>query len=84
MASITRFTRPIIGPRGAPRVGHPEEWRPRLAQGRDTLLQHAVAGYRRMPPLGYCMACDRGDLIGMIDYMTGTRSTDGAAAEPAR
>lgn len=61
----------VTGNGGAPRVGHPEEWQPRLAQGRDALLAHTVEGYNRMPPLGYCMACGRDDFLALIDFMAG-------------
>jgi|OM-RGC.v1.028315471 Cytochrome c5 len=60
----------IDGNAGAPRVGQAEEWGPRLAQGRETLLKHTVEGLNSMPPLGYCMACERDDFLAMIDFMT--------------
>ena len=47
----------VDGNAGAPRIGHAEEWLPRLAQGREILLKHTVEGLNSMPPLGYCMAC---------------------------
>ena len=47
------------GAAGAPRVGDRAAWGPRLEQGEDTLLAHTVEGYNEMPPLGYCMACNR-------------------------
>ena len=47
----------VDGNAGAPRMGRAEEWLPRLAQGRETLLKHTVEGLNSMPPLGYCMAC---------------------------
>ena len=61
----------IDGNAGAPRVGDSDAWQPRLAQGRETLLRHTVEGLNSMPPLGYCMACERGDLLSLIDFMTG-------------
>jgi cytochrome c5 len=42
-----------------------------LTQGRQTLLRHTVEGLNSMPPLGYCMACEREDFLSMIDFMTG-------------
>lgn len=60
----------VTGNGGAPRAGHPEDWQARLAQGKDTLLAHAVEGYNRMPPLGYCMSCERDDLVTLIDFMS--------------
>lgn len=61
----------IDGNAGAPRVGDSDAWQPRLAQGRETLLRHTVEGLNSMPPLGYCMACEREDFLSMIDFMTG-------------
>lgn len=60
----------VDGNAGAPRMGHTEEWLPRLAQGREILLKHTVEGLNSMPPLGYCMACEREDFLAMIDFMT--------------
>ncbi len=60
----------VDGNAGAPRVGYAEEWLPRMAQGRDTLLKHTVEGLNSMPPLGYCMACEREDFLALIDFMT--------------
>jgi cytochrome c5 len=68
----------VTGNGGAPRVGDTEEWRLRLAQGRQALLTHTVEGFNNMPPLGYCMACERDDLLAMIDFMAGP-----AAAGPS-
>lgn len=58
------------GTGGAPRMGHPEEWAPRLAGGMDMLLEHSIQGYRNMPPLGYCMDCTRDDFRALIVFMT--------------
>lgn len=61
----------VNGSGGAPRAGHPEEWRMRIAQGREVLLSHTVEGIGNMPPLGYCMACERADFIALIELMAG-------------
>ncbi|MGB5234081.1 MAG: c-type cytochrome, partial [Candidatus Macondimonas sp.] len=37
---------------GAPKIGAKGDWEPRLAQGFDTLLKHAIGGIRAMPPKG--------------------------------
>lgn len=37
---------------GAPQYGEQEDWRERIAQGRDTLIKHALNGHGRMPPKG--------------------------------
>ncbi len=61
----------ITGNGGAPRLGNAEEWQPRLAQGAEILLAHTIEGFNNMPPLGYCMACEREDLLAMIRFMAG-------------
>lgn len=38
--------------RDAPRVGDMHAWQPRLDQGLDVLIQHALQGHGRMPPKG--------------------------------
>jgi cytochrome c5 len=40
------------GAAGAPKAGDTAAWGPRIAQGFDTLVQHAVQGIRAMPPKG--------------------------------
>jgi cytochrome c5 len=40
------------GAAGAPKFGDSAAWGPRLAQGEDTLIQHAVQGIRAMPAKG--------------------------------
>jgi cytochrome c5 len=57
------------GAAGAPRIGNAEDWRPRLAQGRDVLLRHTIDGMSGMPPRGGCAACSDTELDAAIDYM---------------
>jgi cytochrome c5 len=59
----------VTGNAGAPRIGNAEEWAPRLAQGMDVLLQHTLEGFNDMPPLGYCMSCERDDFVALIEFM---------------
>jgi len=40
------------GVNGAPKVGDRAAWAPRMAQGKDTLYTHAIAGKGNMPPKG--------------------------------
>lgn len=72
----------VDGNGGAPRMGQAEEWLPRLAKGRETLLKHTVEGLNNMPPLGYCMACERDDLVTMIDFMTADIAAQAAGDKP--
>ncbi|NOX50470.1 MAG: cytochrome c5 family protein [Gammaproteobacteria bacterium] len=63
----------VSGEAGAPRVGNLEEWGPRIAQGSEVLLQHTIEGFNNMPPLGYCMSCEREDFQAMIIFMAGNQ-----------
>ena len=60
----------VDGTASAPRIGNAQEWQPRLAKGRDVLLTHTLEGFGKMPPLGYCMACEHDDFVALIDFMT--------------
>ena len=73
----------VDGNAGAPRIGNAEEWGARLAQNMDVLVQHTVEGINDMPPLGYCMACERGDMVALIEFMTrGIAATSNAGETP--
>jgi len=41
-----------LGINGAPKIGDHAAWGPRIAQGKDTLYQHAISGKGNMPPRG--------------------------------
>jgi cytochrome c5 len=59
----------VAGEGGAPKVGDHAAWSTRLAQGEDTVLAHTIEGFNNMPPLGYCMDCEREDLRAYIHFM---------------
>ena len=40
------------GALGAPKFGNKGDWGPRIAQGYETLIKHALEGIRQMPPRG--------------------------------
>ena len=61
----------VDGNGGAPRLGHFEEWQPRLLKGNSVLLAHTIEGFNYMPPLGYCMACEQEDFSALIGFMIG-------------
>lgn len=54
---------------GAPQAGDRTAWTPRLAQGREVLLDHAITGYKGMPPMGGCTQCSEQDFAALIAYM---------------
>ena len=57
------------GAGGAPKMGDKAAWAPRISQGIDTLLKHAVGGFNAMPPKGLCMTCSDDEIKGAIEYM---------------
>lgn len=54
---------------GAPKINDAADWEPRLAQGMDTVLRHAIEGYNAMPPKGTCGDCSDDEIQAAIDYM---------------
>jgi cytochrome c5 len=58
------------GLNGAPKIGDHAAWGPRIAQGKDTLYTHAIAGIRSMPPRGGTTWPDATVRM-TVDYMVG-------------
>ncbi|BFM09529.1 c-type cytochrome [Halioxenophilus aromaticivorans] len=58
-----------IGVSGAPRFGNADDWAPRIAQGMDTLFDHAWNGLNAMPAKGLCMDCSEDDIKAAIQHM---------------
>lgn len=58
---------------GAPQAGDKNAWAPRIAQGRETLIDHTINGYKSMPPMGTCTACTESDFAALIEYMSGAQ-----------
>lgn len=54
---------------GAPRFGNDADWAPRIKEGLNTLYEHAIDGFKRMPPMGTCSKCSRADIESAVDYM---------------
>ena len=63
------------GNAGAPPLGDVAAWAPRIAQGSDTLHQHALAGYQGqkgfMPPKGGRVDLSDAEIISAVDYIVG-------------
>ena len=58
------------GVAGAPRLGDKEAWAPRLAKGRDTLVDNVIWGMTPgMPPRGACASCTDEALRLAVDFM---------------
>jgi cytochrome c5 len=54
---------------GAPKMGDKGAWKDRIAQGVNTLHDHALAGIRAMPPKGTCAACSDDEVKAAVDYI---------------
>lgn len=57
------------GVAGAPKTGVAADWVERIAQGEDTLVDHAINGIRGMPPKGTCMNCSDEEIRLAVEYM---------------
>ncbi len=57
------------GAAGAPKAGDKAAWEPRIAQGEDVLLTHALNGFNGMPARGTCMDCSDDEIKAAIDHM---------------
>ncbi|WP_213609282.1 cytochrome c5 family protein [Pseudoalteromonas sp.] len=56
------------GALGAPKSA--DDWAPRIAKGKDVLLEHSINGFNAMPPRGTCMDCSDDEISAAIDFMT--------------
>ena len=67
------FTCHSSGVAGAPKLGDQTDWRPRIAQGMDTLLEHATTGFKGsagyMPPKGGYSTLSNAELSAAVAYM---------------
>lgn len=63
----------VSGAGGSPRISDKAEWVPRIAEGVDTLVRHAIEGYTGedgfMPPKGGNPALTREDLADIVAYL---------------
>ncbi len=57
------------GAAGAPRIGDTAAWGTRIAQGMDTLNEHAIKGVRAMPPKGGRLDLSDGAVVAAVTYM---------------
>lgn len=57
------------GVAGAPKLGDKEVWAPRISEGMETLVSHAVDGYNAMPAKGGCANCPDEEIEAAVKYM---------------
>ena len=60
------------GAAGAPKLGDKAAWAPRIAQGTDVLVEHALHGFKAMPAKGACVDCSDAEIKAAVDYMVAT------------
>lgn len=53
----------------APKKGD-AAWKPRIDQGFDIMLKHAIEGIRNMPARGTCADCSDDEIAAAIKFMT--------------
>jgi cytochrome c5 len=56
---------------GAPKAGDKAAWSPRIAQGKQTLYDHAIKGIRAMPAKGGNAALSDDEVKAAVDVMVG-------------
>ncbi|SFM00740.1 c-type cytochrome [Marinobacter zhejiangensis] len=58
-----------MGIAGAPKVGDAAAWAPRIGQGLDTLMNHALNGFNAMPAKGGCASCADEEIQSAVEHM---------------
>jgi len=54
---------------GDPKIGDVGQWGPRIAQGKDTLITHAIKGIRQMPAKGGNASLTDEEVAAAVTYM---------------
>lgn len=70
------------GALGAPKIGDSGAWAPRLSQGYDTLVKHALEGIRTMPARGGNPDLSDTEIAGAVAYMANKSGASFKAPEP--
>lgn len=65
------------GVAGAPKTGDKSAWEKRMAQGWDTIMSHAIGGYKGMPAKGNCLTCSDEDIRTSIEYILSQSDLEG-------
>ena len=53
----------------SPKITHEADWAPRIAQGRETLMKHAIEGFKTMPAKGGDPSLSNADVEAAVIYM---------------
>jgi cytochrome c5 len=70
-----------VGALGSPKIGDKSAWGPRISQGYDTLVKHAIAGLRAMPARGGNADLTDVEVARAVAYMA---NQSGASFKPAK
>lgn len=84
-----------VGALGSPKIGDAGAWGPRIAQGYDTLVKHAISGIRAMPARGGNADLSDTEVAAAVAFMANKSGAsfkepkpaapaEAAAAEPAK
>ncbi|MBU6952726.1 cytochrome c5 family protein [Hahella sp. HN01] len=57
------------GVAGAPKKGDVAAWAPRIEQGIDTLVSHAINGIKNMPARGTCSDCTDDEIKATVEFI---------------
>lgn len=68
---------------GSPKIGDKAAWGPRIAQGYETLIKHAIEGIRQMPARGGGADLSDNEVAAAIAYMANQSGAKFKAPEPA-
>ena len=72
------------GALGAPKYGNKGDWGPRIAQGYQTLIKHAIEGIRQMPARGGDGELSDTEMARAVAYMANAAGAKFTAPEPAK
>ncbi|MEH6627831.1 MAG: c(7)-type cytochrome triheme domain-containing protein [Motiliproteus sp.] len=72
------------GVMGAPKIGSAEDWKPRVAQGANVLVEHALKGFNSMPARGGNPTLKDNEIVDAIAYMLDTAGLKMPAAGAAK
>ena len=53
----------------APKKGDAVAWEPRVAQGQETLIKHAMEGLNSMPAKGTCSSCSNDEIASTVKFL---------------
>ena len=67
----------------APTIGNKEQWAPRIAQGYETLVKHAIEGIRNMPARGGNPDLTDGEVANAVAHMANASGASFTAPAPA-